>query len=380
MLYIITEYFHPFSDAGGPIRSIENIINNFAAESNICILTSSSDYNNNPLPKDYIVNTIFSDKFTGHKIAYVSKYLTGLFFLFRSVKRNDIVYINGLFKPSLNLIPILISNKLIISPRGMLQYNLLKQKSLVKQLYLRLLKFIFLFKNVQWHATTKQEALEIINVFGKKTNIKVISNVPVRPFTVTKNHVKHPQALLLVYYGLIVENKGLLSLIQTLKNLNYPVSLDIYGSVKDKAYWKLCQQQINENNSLASFYYKGHANPADSQTILASYDALVLLTKGENFGHSIYEALSVGTPVIISDKTPWVFEKSATPAGWLVDYANNEFDTHRLKQVLVSLYNMDNNTYSLCTANSNKYALDFYNSHDFKTQYEQLFNLSSNEN
>ncbi len=374
MLYISTEYFYPFSDAGGPIRSIENILQYFTKGSNICILTSSSDYNNKPLPIGYIANNIVTDKVTGHKIAYVSKYLSGLFFSFKSLKHNDIVYINGLFKPSLNLIPILISNKLIICPRGMLQNNLLNQKSVIKHLYLSLLKFIFLFKNVQWHATTKQEVLEIIEVFGKQKNIKVISNIPVKPFAVYKNYVKQPQSLSLVYYGLIVENKGLLTLIQTLKTLNYPVLLDIYGSVKDQAYWKLCLQEINDNDSLSTFNYKGHANPADSQTILASYDALVLLTKGENFGHSIYEALSVGTPVIISDKTPWVFEESATPAGWFVNYANNKFDIDKLKQVLEALYNMDNNTYSLCSANAHKYAVDFYNAHDFKAQYTALFN------
>ena len=83
MIYIITEYFHPFSDAGGPVRSIENILNNFIACSNICILTSSSDYNNKPLPIGYIANNIVTDKVTGHKIAYISKYLSGLLFLFK---------------------------------------------------------------------------------------------------------------------------------------------------------------------------------------------------------------------------------------------------------------------------------------------------------
>ena len=374
MLFILTEYFHPFSDAGGPIRSVENILNNFAAESNICILTSSSDYNNKPLPIGYIANNIVTDNVTGYKIAYVSKYFSGLLFLFKLIKRNDIVYINGLFKPSLNLIPILISNKVIICPRGMLQFNLLNQKSIVKQLYLCLLKFIFLFKYVQWQATTNQEAREINIVFGKKTNIKVISNIPVKPFTVAKKYIKQPKTLSLVYYGLIVENKGLLTLIQSLKTLNFPVLLDIYGSIKDNTYWKSCLIELKNNNSLATFNYKGYANPSNSQDILASYDALVLLTKGENFGHSIYEALSVGTPVIISDKTPWVFEDSITPAGWLVNYANNEFNTFRLTQFFESLYNMDNNTYSLCSANAHKYAVDFYNAHDFKTQYTALFN------
>jgi glycosyltransferase involved in cell wall biosynthesis len=151
------------------------------------------------------------------------------------------------------------------------------------------------------------------------------------------------------------------------------VSLDIYGSVKDQAYWKLCQQQINNNDSLASFYFKGHANPADSQTILAGYDALVLLTKGENFGHSIYEALSVGTPVIISDKTPWKFKESANPPGWIVNYNNNEFDLDTLKQALTNLYNMDNDAYALSSKAAHTYAVDFYNSHDFKKEYTELF-------
>ncbi len=374
MKYIFVEYFYPFIDAGGPVRSIENILNNFICDSNFCIVTSSSDYKNKPIPSGYVTNKIIKDNFTGYNIVYLTKCFRGIHFLFNILNKNDVVYINGLFKPSLSLIPFLISSKLIICPRGMLQNNLLKQKSFVKYLYLSLLKFIFLFKNVLWHATTNQEALEIVNIFGIKSSINVISNIPVKPSDDLKIYIKQSKNLKLVYFGLIVENKGLLTLIQTLKSLNYPVSLDIYGSVKDHAYWKLCLNELNKNNSLATFNCKGHANSADSQSILATYDALVLLTKGENFGHSIYEALSVGTPVIISDKTPWVFEESSTPAGWLVNYANYEFDTFRLRQVIELLYKMDNNIYSFCSARAHKYALDFYDAHDFKSHYTALFN------
>ena len=28
-------------------------------------------------------------------------------------------------------------------------------------------------------------------------------------------------------------------------------------------------------------------------------------TRGENFGHAIFESLQVGTPVLLSDQTPW---------------------------------------------------------------------------
>jgi glycosyltransferase involved in cell wall biosynthesis len=38
-------------------------------------------------------------------------------------------------------------------------------------------------------------------------------------------------------------------------------------------------------------------------------------TRGENYGHVIAESLSVGTPVLISDQTPWR-ELSSDGLGW----------------------------------------------------------------
>ena len=375
MLFIITEYFHPFLDAGGPIRSIENLIKALSKSHPLKLITSANSHQGEPLPdtikSDCFVNELITNTDTFYSQNSVKGYISIFIFLYKNRKYS--FYINGLFITRLCFLPALICKKIIISPRGMLINDTMGKKAIFKKLYLLLLKQV-ISKKALWHATDEAEVSDIKRFFGTNANIQLISNIPVKPTQTEKKYAKQVGALRLVYYGLIVQKKGLLTLMQTLKSLNYTVSLDIYGSVKDQAYWKLCQQQINENDSLATFNYKGHANPADSQTILAGYDALVLLTKGENFGHSIYEALSVGTPVIISDKTPWVFEESATPAGWLVDYANKEFDTHKLKQVLEDLYNMDNNTYSSSSANAHKYAVDFYNAHDFKAQYTALFN------
>jgi glycosyltransferase involved in cell wall biosynthesis len=375
MLYIITEYFHPFSDAGGPIRSIENIILLFNSSLNIKLVTSNQDYNGHNLPQSINSNIIQLESKTGCSIIYISNTLLGLNTLFNTIKSLDTIYVNGLFKPSLNFVPIIKSNKLIVAPRGMLQKPLLKQKWLQKGLYLSVLKFIFYFKNVKWHATTVQEASEIRNVFGNKSDIKVISNIPVCPYSTVKCHTKESRILSLVYYGLIVENKGLLALIQTIKSLNLPISLDIYGSIKDYSYWQVCLNEITTNNSSATFKYLGHANPSESQQILAKYDAFVLLTKGENFGHSIYEALSVGTPVIITDKTPWKFNEFANPPGWIIKNDDQGIYIDALKQTIINLYHMDNDVYVLSSKAAHAYALDFYNSHDFKKEYTELFNL-----
>ena len=39
--------------------------------------------------------------------------------------------------------------------------------------------------------------------------------------------------------------------------------------------------------------------------VLSNYHMFFMPTVGENYGHSIAEALCCGVPVIISDKTPW---------------------------------------------------------------------------
>jgi glycosyltransferase involved in cell wall biosynthesis len=373
MLCIITEYFHPFSDAGGPIRSIENILLLFNKTFDIAVLTADKDYKGNILPNVIGSNIVQLEPITVCKIIYISNNLRGLNTLFKFDRFTDIIYINGLFKPSINFVPIIKSNKLIVAPRGMLQAPLLQQKWFQKKLYLSVLKFIFYFKKVKWHATTQQEASEIRHVFGDQSDIKIISNIPVTPYIESKNSVKESHSLSLVYYGLIVENKGLLILIQTLKSLNLPISLDIYGSIKDQSYWEACLKEINTNKAQASFNYLGHADPSESQSILAKYDTLVLLTKGENFGHSIYEALSVGTPVIITNKTPWVFEGSSNPPGWIINNDNQGIDIDDLKQTLTNLYHMNNYDYALSSKAAHEYAVDFYTSHDFKKEYTDLF-------
>jgi hypothetical protein len=77
MLYIITEYFHPFSDAGGPIRSIENILL-FNKTFDIALLSSNKDYKGNALPEGIKSNIVQLEPKTGCNIIYISKSQIGL--------------------------------------------------------------------------------------------------------------------------------------------------------------------------------------------------------------------------------------------------------------------------------------------------------------
>jgi glycosyltransferase involved in cell wall biosynthesis len=379
LLYIITEYFYPFSDAGGPIRSTEQIIQTLNDKRSIKLITSANNHQGNKLPINTKVNRFINESITETSIYYSSNSIIGFFKIFQLYLKNrhHTFYINGMFIPRLSLLPALICKNVIISPRGMLINQTLGSKSFFKKLYLFLYKLI-VSKNAIWHATDAAEVKDIKRFFGDRANVKLITNVPVNPLAILPTRQKQTERLTLVYYGLIVQKKGLLILIKSLKSLNLPILLDIYGSIKDQPYWEACLQEINNNQSLATFNYLGHANPSESQAILAKYDAFVLLTKGENFGHSIYEALSVGTPVIITYKTPWQFDESENPPGWIINNDNQGIEMDTLKQTLTNLYHMDNDAYALSSKAAHAYAVDFYNSHDFKKEYTDLFNSFDN--
>jgi glycosyltransferase involved in cell wall biosynthesis len=52
--------------------------------------------------------------------------------------------------------------------------------------------------------------------------------------------------------------------------------------------------------------YKGTVQPEEVISVFEKYDIFLFPTKGENFGHVIYEALVGGCIPIISNTTPWL--------------------------------------------------------------------------
>lgn len=100
--------------------------------------------------------------------------------------------------------------------------------------------------------------------------------------------------------------KNLDYLLRTLNNLSQTIELYIYGPLEDPKYWALCQDLIKNLPPNILVAYCGEVSHENVSNIFSENDLFVFPTRGENFGHVIYEALSVGTSVITSDQTPWV--------------------------------------------------------------------------
>jgi glycosyltransferase involved in cell wall biosynthesis len=83
------------------------------------------------------------------------------------------------------------------------------------------------------------------------------------------------------------------------------IQYDIYGPVKDEEYWNLCKARILKLPANIKIKYHGDIVPDRVEEVLKPSHIFVQISKSENFGHSIYEALTAGKPVITSHKTPW---------------------------------------------------------------------------
>jgi glycosyltransferase involved in cell wall biosynthesis len=101
---------------------------------------------------------------------------------------------------------------------------------------------------------------------------------------------------------------------------------------------------------------------------LSDYHLFFLPTLGENFGHAIFEALSVGVPVLISDQTPWtdIVNKSNYAAIPL----NNQ---KKYVDFIKHLSMMDNDEFINLKSHAAKVFKKYISSDNYTIPYNELF-------
>ena len=91
--------------------------------------------------------------------------------------------------------------------------------------------------------------------------------------------------------------------------------------MSDDEYWRRCQQLANESLPAGTLRYMGPYQPENSQAIFSESTVFLFPTRGENFGHVVAEALSVGCPVVITPTTPWT-KLVLSGAGHLINHTD----------------------------------------------------------
>ncbi len=100
------------------------------------------------------------------------------------------------------------------------------------------------------------------------------------------------------------------------------IEYDIYGPVGDWAYWEKCVEASRKLPAHIQVAYRGVLSSGTMEGF-RKYHFLFLPTLGENFGHVIVEAMDLGCPVIISDRTPWR-GLEVQKAGWDISLSDED--------------------------------------------------------
>lgn len=376
-IFIIYNHFLPAWKAGGPIRSIEQLIHQFSSDMNIYVLCSAYDHGEREVLKN--VNPDQWNDWEGKaKVYYNSKRNTTLSF-FRNIFTEinpDIIFINGLYSLAYNIKPIVTAlqfkhkqTKIILSPRGMLHPGALSQKSFKKRFYFIFFKLLNLQNKVYWHATDEKEVHFIRSKF-KNARIAIAGNFP-KLSSQLPSPVKKQGKLIMGTLALISPMKNHLEILKSLKSVTQEVVWHIYGPVKDQAYWDHCSKLIKELPSNIQVIYHGAIFPEEVSLALKDIQLFILPSKSENFGHSICEAMSAGRPVITTDTTPYLTLQQSH-AGYTINYQQlNE----ELSKAIRFFADMEANEFNIYTENAMNYIHKKMDLQKIKLQYQNLFSI-----
>lgn len=309
----LTDYFLPGFKAGGPIRTLCNMADMLEGSVHFNYLTRNHD-----LGQDQPYENIKSDQWAEYphgEVFYASESAYGLraFLEALNARKFDIIYLNSFFSLQ-SSIKILLYNRIkplsqpiLLAPRGEFSPGALSLKSPKKRAFLAIAGQMRLYRNIWWHASTEREAEDILALFPEAASRIFIAEDPVAmaqdDSAIETN--KEAGEVRLVFVSRISPMKNLEGLLAILSGVSCRVRLRIYGPIEHKSYWRKCSEIIKNMKENISVQYCGELHPDEVSTKFSEGDLFAFPTLGENFGHVIFESLRAGTPVLLSDQTPW---------------------------------------------------------------------------
>lgn len=320
-ILVLVSYYLPGYLAGGPVRSIANLVDWLGDEFEFMILTSDRDVGAAEPYSDVNLNTWNS---VGRaQVFYLRRHLMSTRALLRLIRDtpHSLLYLNSFFDPifsiqlmlfrMLGLIP---KKPVLLAPRGEFSKGALMLKYRKKRAFMAFARITGMFNNLYWQASTELEAKDIAVVLGKSTlKAKIAEIITAVDFSslLDKKLDARPrlrdadQVISICYLSRISRMKNLDYALSVLANVSHALRFTIYGPQEDKQYWKECLAIISRLPSNVEVTYKGPVPHERVWEVIAEHDLLFVPTRGENFGHVFLEAWSAGVPVLTSDQTPW---------------------------------------------------------------------------
>ncbi len=366
-ILILTDWFTPGFKAGGPIRSVQNLVDALKNEVDFSILTSDRDLLD-ANPYHGIEANQWIDR-GGYRVMYLSpERLSHEIRTTLESNEFDKVYLNSFFsvaftlKPLLKLWKLRLLSKVILAPRGMLGEGALSIKPRKKKLFLFLFKSLGIHRRIAFHSTDVSETKSIQAVLGQ-VKLTEVMNIPVQ-VAEDAVHSRH-EPLRIIFASRISPKKNLHLLLELATQSTRPFELNVFGAADDQDYYDRCLQITSDDGRIR---FHGAVTPEELKQQLEASDLCVLPTRNENFGHSIIEALAVGTPVIISDQTPWN-DLEAAGAGWVIPLQ----DHARWASTLELATHMPTEEFQRMSQQAQEYVRGKFDFEELRKRYKTLF-------
>jgi len=344
-ILVLVGGYLPGYRAGGPIRSVANLVAALGDDFEWRILTRDHDLG---VDRPYAGIDPGQWQTVGKaRVMYLTKEQyrwSGLRHLLTTLDY-DLLYLNSFFDSGsayalmqrrLNLLTV---RPTIVAPRGEFSDNALHSKRRKKATYLQVAKRLDLWHEITWHATSEHEVLDIRNVVGAPQGYSRIVMAQSLPSSVPNDSpqiprsTKVPGSINIVFVSRIARIKNLSYALRLCEGIRGRVDFDIYGPIEDETYWRECQDIIDRISGDVHINYRGVLAHDLVPHTFARAHLFLLPTQSENYGHAIIEALAAGCLVMTSNQTPWtgLTEKMA---GWDLPLSEPEAFRSALDQIV----------------------------------------------
>ncbi len=309
-------YYLPGYKAGGPLKTIVNMVEQLSDEFEFWIVTRDRDLGDEVPYENVKLNQWVA--YSKAKVFYASPKNLNIFYFARLINQTpcDVLYLNSFFDTNFT-IKLLLARKfglykmrlpVVIAPRGEFSSGALQIKMLKKQIFIKVAGWFDLYKGVVWQASSEFEKKDVeCNFDTGSQQVLIAKNLPEKKsFIYNKDrNVEKNIILQVVFLSRILPMKNLDYALRVLQKVSIPIKFDIYGPIEDLSYWEECKKIIKNMPINIEINHFGSLHPKEVSKIFLNYDLFFFPTRGENYGHVIAESLSVGTPVLLSDQTPW---------------------------------------------------------------------------
>jgi glycosyltransferase involved in cell wall biosynthesis len=373
----LLEYYLPGYKAGGPLRSVEHMVEQLGEPFTFKVMTRDRDaHDRSGFPG--ITAGEWHEVGKGRAI-YLTPAQLGPLAMRRVIAgtAHDVLYLNSLFSPSFALVPLLLRRvralaprPVVLAPRGELHpgamstgswgrwlprrlaARLPSPRKLKKHVYIVVTRVLRLYTGVTWQASNEDEAAHIRRHMGRRATVVVAPDLAAAPPPVGPEAArrKTPGTLRVAYLSRIDPKKNLLGAVALLAGVRGEVSLDVYGPVDDPRYWERCRAALTRLPANVSARYHGPVPHEWVADVFRTHDLFLFPTWGENYGHVVLEALVQGCPVLVSDRTHWR-GLAAEHAGWDVD----PDDVETMRALLQACVDMDEPEYRRWSAGAAAY-------------------------